>query len=77
MMLPGMEVVFSVSTNGLYYHDTMDRAILLTNMVAENSKRFTCQEYEGAKAARSALGLVGYPSERECTNMVSSNMITN
>ena len=77
MMLPGREVVFNVSTNGLYYHNTVDPAIVLVNKVAENHKGFTCQEYEGAKAVRRALGLVGYPSEREFINMVSSNMILN
>ena len=35
-MLPGRWVVFSVSTNELYYHDTLDCAIILTNKVAEN-----------------------------------------
>ena len=77
MMLPWREVVFNVSTNGLYYHDTVDRAIVLVKTVTENNEGFTLREYEGAKAARRALGLVGYPSERDSTNMVSSNMIVN
>ena len=77
MMLPWREVVFNVSTNGLYYHDTVDRAIVLFKTVTENNEGFTLREYEGAKAARRALGLVGYPSERDFTNMVSSNMIVN
>ena len=34
MLLPGRGVVFNVFTNGLYYHDTVDRAIVLINMVA-------------------------------------------
>ena len=29
MMFMGMEVLFDVSTNGLYYHDTIYRAIVL------------------------------------------------
>ena len=41
------------------------------------AKEFNRWEYEGPKAACRALGLVGYPSERDFTNMVSSNMITN
>ena len=77
VMLPGREVVFNILTNGLHYHDTEDRSIVLFNAVAENCKVFTCQEYEDAKAARCALGLVGYPSERDFTNMVSSNIIVN
>ena len=66
-----------MSTNGLYYHDTVDHVIVLNNTVAENHEGFTCQEYKGGKAARRALGLVGYPLERDFTNMVSSNMIVN
>ena len=76
-MLPGREVVFNVSTNGLYYHNTADRAIVLVNTVAENREGFNRREYEGAKAARRTLGLVGYPSERDFTNIASSNMIVN
>ena len=45
MMLLGKEVVFNVSTNVLYYHNTVDRAILIVNTVADNCEGFTCQEY--------------------------------
>ena len=76
-MFPGREVVFNVSTNVLYYHNTVDRAIVLVNAVAENREGFTRPEYEGAKAARRALGLVGYLLERYFTSMVSYNMILN
>ena len=55
----------------------MDCTIALINTVAENREGFTCQEYEGAKAERRALGLVGYPLKQNFTNMVCSNMITN
>ena len=34
IMLSGREVFFNVSTNRLYFHDTVDLAIVLTNMVA-------------------------------------------
>ena len=77
MMLPGREVVFNVLTNGLYYHNTVDRTIMLVNMVTDNNEDFTHLEYEGAKAAWCALELVGYLLERKFTNMVSSNMIVN
>ena len=42
-MLPGREVVSNVSTNGLYYHNTVELTIVLTNMVEENYEVFTCQ----------------------------------
>ena len=77
MMMLGREVVFNVSTTGLYYHDTVDFAIVLVNTVDDNREGFTRREYEGAKAAWRALGLVRYPLEQDFTNTVSSNMIVN
>ena len=41
MMLPGRETVFNMSMKILYYHDTVDCAIVLVNIVAENSESFT------------------------------------
>ena len=76
-MLPGREVVSNVPTNGLYYHNTMECVIVIVKTVVENREGFTRQEYEGEKAARRALGLVGYPLEWDFTNMVSSNIIVN
>ena len=35
-MFPGREVFFNVSTNGLYYHNTMEHTIVLVKTVAEN-----------------------------------------
>ena len=58
MMLLGREVVFNVSTDVLYYNDTVERAIMIVNTVANNCEGFTRREHEGAKAARCALGLV-------------------
>ena len=77
MMLSGRKVVFNVSKEGLYYHDTVHCAIVLVSTVAENCKGFTRREYEDSKAGLWALGLVGYLSERYFTSMVSYNMILN
>ena len=77
MMLPGREAVFNVSTNGLYYHNTVDLSIMFVITVAENREGFNRREYGVEKAARCVLGLMGYPSEREFTNIVSSNMMVN
>ena len=77
MMFPGREVVFNALMNGIYYHDTMDHATMIVNTVAENFEGPTPCEYEGAKFARRALGLVGYLSKQDFTNMVSSNMTVN
>ena len=51
--------------------------VLIKNNVAENRKGFNRREYGVANAACRALGLVGCPSERDLSNMVSSNMIVN
>ena len=76
-MLPGREVVFKVSTKGLYFQDTVDRAIVLLNTETENCEGFTHREYKGSDAASCALKLVGYLPERKISIMVSSNMKTN
>ena len=76
-MLIGREVVFNMTNNRLYYHKTVDCAIVIVNMVADHRKGFTRQEYKGAKAAHHALGLVGSPFEQEFTNTEISNMIVN
>ena len=77
MMLSGREVVSNVLMNGLYYQDTVDRAIVLINNFTENSKVLILREYKGAKAAWRPLGLMGYLPEWDFTNVVSSNMIKN
>jgi hypothetical protein len=73
---PHKQIVFQQSDSGLYYHDATDRAVVMVNNVGENREGFTNRAYSKAKQARRALGMVGYPSERDFRNMVSSNMIT-
>ena len=51
MMLSGREVVSNVLMNGLYYQDTVDRAIVLINNFIENRKVLILRKYKGAKAA--------------------------
>ena len=76
-MLKGRELVLNVYMTGLYYHNTVDRTIIIINTVEENCKGFTCQEYDGSKSVYRTLGIVGYLSEQDFTNMVSSNIIKN
>jgi hypothetical protein len=71
------QVVFQQSATGLYYHDTMNRAVVMVNTVSGNRKGFTNRAVRAAKQARRALRMVGYPSEKDFKNMVSSNMIRN
>jgi hypothetical protein len=74
---PDKDVIFAGSPSGLYYHDTTNRAVVLVNTVTQNREGFTDREFNRAKSARRALGLVGYPSPRDFKNMVKSNMIKN
>jgi hypothetical protein len=74
---PTKEVIFHQSQSGLYYHGTNNRAVVMVSTVAENRKGYTQQEYNDAKQARRALGMVGYPSNKDFNNMVRSNMIKN
>jgi hypothetical protein len=81
---PDKHVVFKESESGLYYHDTTNRAFLILNAdktsidtIKTNREGFTERNYERAKRAQKALGLVGYPSPKDFKHMVSSNMIKN
>jgi hypothetical protein len=82
---PDRNIVFKENHSGLYYHDTQNRSYFMLTTTKEamvdtvkaNQEGFTDRDYERAKRARKALGLVGYPSPRDFRNMVSSNMIKN
>jgi hypothetical protein len=74
---PHKQIVFQKSDSGLYYHGTTDRSVVMVNNVGNNREGFTNRAYNIAKQERRALGMVGYPSEKDSRNMVSSNMITN
>jgi hypothetical protein len=74
---PDKDVIFSASKSGLYYHDTTNRAVVLVNTVKQNKEGLTEREFNRAKSARRALGIIGYPSPRDFKNMVRSNMIKN
>ena len=77
VMKPDRKVVFHQSPQGLFYHDTTNRAVMLVNTVHENMEGFTKRQVERAKAARRALGMVGYPSSKDFKAMVRTNLIKN
>jgi hypothetical protein len=77
VLKPDKDVIFAASSNGLYYHDTTNRAIVMVNTIKVTMEGFADREFERAKAARRALGFVGYPSPRDFKNMVRSTMIKN
>jgi hypothetical protein len=74
---PTKQVVFQQSATGLYYHDTTNRAVVMVNTANGNREGFTDRAVRAAKQARRALGMIGYPSEKDFKNMVSSKMIRN
>jgi hypothetical protein len=61
----------------MYYHDTDNHAVVMVNTVAENREGYTQRPYDDVKQARRALGMVGYPSNKDFNNMLRSNMINN
>ena len=71
----GTKVIFKMSKQGLYYHDTRDRDVILLNTVAENKAQFSNREIEGATKARELYGQVGYPSQADFINIVRYGMI--
>ena len=79
MVMPTRDIIFQLSANRLYYHDTSDRAgnVLLLNTVEQNREGFTDREFQGANSARRALHLLGHPSERDLGDMIRTNMIVN
>jgi hypothetical protein len=74
---PEKDIIFAASASGIYYHDTTNRVMVMVTTVKSNHDGLTNREFEKAKAARRALGLFGYPSQRDFKNMVRSNMIKN
>jgi hypothetical protein len=57
---PEKDIIFAASASGLYYHDTTNHALVMAATVKSNREGITNREFEKAKAARRALGLVGY-----------------
>jgi hypothetical protein len=49
----------------------------MVNTVESNREGYTDRAFSAAKQARRALGMVGYPSEKDFKHMVSSNMSGN
>jgi hypothetical protein len=74
---PKKQVVFKQVASSLYYHNTTNRAVVMVNTVKDTREGYTNRAYTAAKQAHNALGMVGYPSEKDFKNMVSSNMISN
>jgi hypothetical protein len=71
------QVIFKQIKLRIYYHNTGNREFVLINMVQDNREEYTQQEFDKAKEAIRALGMVGYPSPKDFGNKIDSNMICN
>ena len=71
----GTKIIFKMCREGLYYHDTRDRDLILLNTVVENKVKFSNREIEGATKACELHGQIGYPSQAEFINIVKYSMI--
>ena len=49
IVMTNKEVLFNDSLNGIYYHDTEDRDLVLVNTVEENLEGFSRRELSGDK----------------------------
>jgi hypothetical protein len=74
---PEKDIIFAASAIGIYYHETTNRAMVMVTTIKSNREGLTDREFERAKVAQRALGLVGYPSPRDFKYMVRSNMTKN
>ena len=63
IVLLDREVIFQLSSNGLYYFDAAERdnIVLLVNTVSEKRDGFTRREYKGDREARRVLHLLRFP----------------
>ena len=62
IMKPYKEVLLRQIPSGIYFHNTSDQYMVLIDTVLERREGFFQQQYGGAKQARHALAMVGYPS---------------
>ena len=63
VILPNREIRFQIIPNRLYYFDVADKenSALLFNIVTDNRKGLTQQEYKGAWEAWQEMHLLGFP----------------
>ena len=71
-------IIFGKSNHGLIYHDTTNKDLTmattdthytLVETVRENKRGFTPHQFKRAQQARETLVMVGYPSNKDFTDM--------
>ena len=70
-------IKFTRSKCGMYFHNFIDRQIVLLNTVEENEIGYNKQQIEQARRARKLYGMIGYPSIVDLKNAVKHNLINN
>ena len=68
---------FTRSKCGIYFHNLINRQIVLLNTVKENELGYTKQQIEQARRARKLYGMIGYPSVVDFKNAIKNNLINN
>ena len=61
--------------DGLHYHNTKKRELIMVNTVAENAEGYTKCQVHKTKAARELQSVVGNPSTQDLKNMLNANQI--
>jgi hypothetical protein len=74
---PDEIVCFKESHNGLFYHDTTNRDVVLLNSVEENKLKYSDRQYKRAVAARELYAKIGCPSLKDYKMLVESGLINN
>lgn len=70
-------ILFEMHADGLHYHDTGNRQLVMVQTVHENESGFSECQVSKAKIARELYAKVGYPSIKDFKLMIVNNMINN
>ena len=74
---PDAQLHFVMNQDGLHYHDTKNREVILIQTVQENKEGYSKRHIKYAQEARDLYAKVGYPSPRDFQKLTSENMIMN
>ena len=68
-------IIFQESPNGLYYHNTIDRNVVLLNTVEENMTKYSKRQVQRATVARGMYSKVGCPLLNDFKKLVENQLI--
>ena len=74
---PNKVVAFKESNNGLFYHDTTNRDIVMVTTVEENMEKYSDRQYRRAIAARELYTKIGCPSTNDFIALIGNGLIIN